>query len=191
MSVADRIRRSRIAAGYRTAKEAADALRKPYPTYAGHENGSRGIKSGEITLYAQAFGVSEHWLVFGTTSHRRRLRLVGEINDHTMSEIDREIEIDVPFDCPPETVALRFKDSSYEPVYYAGEIALVHQRPLERGENIRAIAETASKKLIVGKLLKFNAPGLCHFQLATGQTLLDVEVNWVKKIVGLVGDNQI
>lgn len=59
-----RLQQAREKAGFATAKEAADALGVEYPTYAGHENGSRGI-SRKVGLYSRRFGVSADWLLSG------------------------------------------------------------------------------------------------------------------------------
>lgn len=62
----DRLREARIAAGYADATAAAAAFGWKYPTYAGHENGSRGARADAIQRYARAFGVDPSWLQFGT-----------------------------------------------------------------------------------------------------------------------------
>lgn len=60
-----RLRHARDLAGYASAAAAADAFGWTYSTYAGHENGSRGIKLGALRGYAAAFNVSFTWLVEG------------------------------------------------------------------------------------------------------------------------------
>ncbi|MEO0870483.1 MAG: S24 family peptidase [Pseudomonadota bacterium] len=64
-SVADRIRKSRINAGYETAQEAADAFGWKYATYVGHENGQRGARADSLQRYARAFRVPVEWLLTG------------------------------------------------------------------------------------------------------------------------------
>lgn len=60
--IGERLRQAREAAGYASAAAAARALGVPYPTYAGHENGSRGLR-GNLETYARRFGVSTDWLL--------------------------------------------------------------------------------------------------------------------------------
>lgn len=62
---ANRLRQAREAAGYATAGDAAAAFGWKYPTYVGHENGSRGLRPDLIRRYAKAFRVSAHWLLDG------------------------------------------------------------------------------------------------------------------------------
>jgi len=64
-STHDRLRAARIAAGYENAADAASALGVPYSTYAGHENGSRGLKPENLKLYARRYKVSVGWLLTG------------------------------------------------------------------------------------------------------------------------------
>lgn len=61
----ERLRSARERAGFTTASAAAHANGWRYPTYAGHENGSRGIKRPDLEKYADAFGVSASWLFSG------------------------------------------------------------------------------------------------------------------------------
>lgn len=60
-----RLRHARELAGYPNASEAARAFGWTYSTYAGHENGSRGVKIPALRGYAAAFNVSFSWLVEG------------------------------------------------------------------------------------------------------------------------------
>ena len=65
-TIAERLKRARIAAGYLTAKEFAEKNDIPQPTYALHESGKRGLSRGDtLKLYAQKLGVREAWLQFG------------------------------------------------------------------------------------------------------------------------------
>lgn len=62
--IANRLKTARIRAGYKTAREAAVALGIRYSTYAGHENGGRGL-SRAAPRYAKKFKVSLDWLLRG------------------------------------------------------------------------------------------------------------------------------
>lgn len=65
MELHERLVAARTHAGFETATEAADALGVPYPTYAGHENGSSGFRSDKGELYARRFKVRFEWLMRG------------------------------------------------------------------------------------------------------------------------------
>lgn len=64
-SVADRLRQARQEAGFESVADAARALGVSYPTYAGHENGSRGLRRDSLSKYAKRFKVSVDWLLSG------------------------------------------------------------------------------------------------------------------------------
>ncbi|TGT36196.1 LexA family transcriptional regulator [Mesorhizobium sp. M8A.F.Ca.ET.165.01.1.1] len=62
---ADRLREARLNAGFKSATKAAEALKIPLGTYAGHENGSRTFDTEAAKLYSKAFNVRVAWLMFG------------------------------------------------------------------------------------------------------------------------------
>lgn len=63
--MADRLRQARENAGFAKAADACEAFGFKYSTYAGHENGSRGIRADALQRYAKDFGVSVEWLMTG------------------------------------------------------------------------------------------------------------------------------
>lgn len=70
--IAKRLKQSREDAGFPDAATAAKAFGFTYPTYAGHENGSRGVKRDALMRYAKAFGVSVEWLMSGRGMKSRK-----------------------------------------------------------------------------------------------------------------------
>lgn len=58
-----RLKAARVAAGYRNAKHAAEALGVPYATYHSHESGKREPRASLLKLYAATFNVTEAYLV--------------------------------------------------------------------------------------------------------------------------------
>jgi transcriptional regulator with XRE-family HTH domain len=60
-----RLREARKAAGFATGQDAASRFGWNYPTYAGHENGSRGMRADALRVYARAFKVDALWLMDG------------------------------------------------------------------------------------------------------------------------------
>jgi transcriptional regulator with XRE-family HTH domain len=67
---ATRLRQARKGAGFSTAQEACDRFGWSYPTYSGHENGSRGFKTASAEEYARAFRVDLGWLITGNSRPR-------------------------------------------------------------------------------------------------------------------------
>src|SRR5689334_5674002 len=64
IEIGERLKQARIAAGFKSARAAAEALGVPTATYTQHENGRRGI-GREADVYVRRFKVSLDWLMFG------------------------------------------------------------------------------------------------------------------------------
>lgn len=54
------------------AASVAKAFGWTYPTYAGHENGSRGVKRDALMRYAKAYGVTIEWMMSGRGPKSRK-----------------------------------------------------------------------------------------------------------------------
>lgn len=63
--IAARLGQARLAAGFESAREAAHRMGWPEPTYAQHENGTRGIRLPVAQKYAAAFGTTASWILHG------------------------------------------------------------------------------------------------------------------------------
>ncbi|MVA47353.1 helix-turn-helix domain-containing protein [Agrobacterium vitis] len=64
-SIGERLKTARLAAGFATVEEAAEAMGVNYQTYAGHENGRSGFKSDSVVRYCKKFKISTDWLLTG------------------------------------------------------------------------------------------------------------------------------
>jgi SOS-response transcriptional repressor LexA len=69
---AERLKAAREAAGYETAKAAAEAMGIAVATYIQHENGTRGYPSSRADRYASFFRTSPEWLLYGRGKTPRR-----------------------------------------------------------------------------------------------------------------------
>ncbi len=65
MTVSQRLKSAREAAGFQTAADACDRFGWTRSTYFGHENGSRNVTADKARDYARAFRVSPEWILFG------------------------------------------------------------------------------------------------------------------------------
>lgn len=65
MDMHERLKIARRDAGYTKKSDAARALGVSYPTYAGHENGTRAYDWETAKKYAKKFNVSAEWLLDG------------------------------------------------------------------------------------------------------------------------------
>jgi DNA-binding XRE family transcriptional regulator len=60
-----RLKAARIAAGFRSAAQAAKQVSLDYKTYVAHENGSRVFTAQTAKKYANVFGTSAEQILFG------------------------------------------------------------------------------------------------------------------------------
>jgi hypothetical protein len=111
-----RLTLAREQAGFATAADAARALGMHYPTYAGHENGSRGFL-GHLDAYARRFKVRAGWLRTGNGPMRakeqpRILELFMSLSPEKQAQALEYIEFlamksDAKSDPAPEQIDLR------------------------------------------------------------------------------------
>ena len=76
--IGNRLKAARKAVGFSSANDAAAALGINYPTYAAHENGTRGINRRALERYSKYFDVRIDWLISGendagTDSYKRKI----------------------------------------------------------------------------------------------------------------------
>lgn len=103
MEIAHRLKEARIAAGFRSAREAANHFGWPGSTYASHENGGRGVPIEEIRKYAAAFKVSNAFLAFG---EQETSRTIGNVPEPVFREVLRIIfQHKGAREAPPEVLA--------------------------------------------------------------------------------------
>ena len=88
-SIADRLRRARINAGYERATEAVRKFGWNYSRYMNYENGERAIPPKQAILFASAFGVTVDYIYFGKGDNLNQL----ERGFPLMSRIVRRIPL--------------------------------------------------------------------------------------------------
>lgn len=98
-----RLKAAREAAGYETAKQAAEAMGVSVATYIQHENGTRGLPASRAERYARFFRTSPEWLLYGrgelgTVTNppemfkpvNRSVPLLGEVQAGAWTEVAEE-----------------------------------------------------------------------------------------------------
>lgn len=97
--VSDRLRRARLASGYKTVTDACRAFGFKRAAYTHHESGLRGLKTDVAQRYARAFGVSQAWLLTGEgkgpdgkkkqeASTAPQVMLIGDVQAGAWTEFD-------------------------------------------------------------------------------------------------------
>lgn len=152
--IAQRLQAARKAAGYADAAEAAAALGVPYPTYAGHENASRGVRPEAASKYARRFRVSLDWLLEGRGAgpgsgpvadrvDARRVRVKGYVQAGHWAETwelpeEDQYDVPVPLDehlAPFRLYAAETRGPSMNRRYPAGTV-LIFTDAIETHEQI-------------------------------------------------------
>lgn len=189
-----RLAQAREAAGYRTATAGAEALGMVYSTYAGHENGNRGLR-GNLERYARRYGVSVDWLLTGRGNapdpKRTRpgmVRLQGRVGAGQAIEPfddDQDQWVEAPSDAQPTTEAVEVDGESMLPAYEPGTI-LYYSKTLPPHEmvNRRAVVKLADGGMLVKVLRRGSAPDLWTLQSINSiyQDLPDRVVEWAAPI---------
>jgi transcriptional regulator with XRE-family HTH domain len=151
-SIADRLRRARINAGFERASDVARQFGWSYSRYMNYENGERAVPPKQAILFASAYGVTVDYLYFGKRDvikqiegnqaiSSRMVRRVPLVALDNMSELDRIAQgqepnqtVTVPISSreaiPERAVFIEIKDKSMsdprEPISFEpGDKALI------------------------------------------------------------------
>jgi phage repressor protein C with HTH and peptisase S24 domain len=112
----DRLRAARGAAGFKSATAAAEKLKVPLGTYAGHENGARAFDVAAAKKYALAFGVRAAWLLTGEPPQK------GNFAMHSGADVEEAL-VRVPLD--------QWDPAAPEPEHDRDERAIANGIPYE------------------------------------------------------------
>jgi len=188
-SIAKRLRRARLAAGYETAADAARAFNWNVNTYTSAENGNREPSRAAAERYSKAFRVSLDWLVLGLGQMKPGVwgvSLVGYVG--ARAEVfpieDQELDIiEVPFQVSPSCVAFIVRGDSMWPKYEDGTIliaeevfdatALLHKR---------CVAHLSDGRRFVKTLTLGSKPGLYTLLSERYEPIHDVEIERIWRI---------
>lgn len=188
MDVNARIRAARIAAGFRSAQEAARRFGWTPSTYASHENGQTRTPSLEvIEAYAAAFKVAPEYLAFGSNSKSETsipvLGVVGA-GDHVNIIPEDGNAIDWLTGPPLRLFAVIVKGGSMEPVYREGD-ALFFAPPTSRTAAVGhdCVVVTENEKAYIKHLKRgasFGRYDLLSYNAV--EPIRDVVVRWAAPI---------
>lgn len=197
-TVHERLEIARRKAGFASAREAAEALQIPYPTYAAHENGVRGI-GRNAEKYAAFFGVSLDWLLRGVGSGPTRSQDTSEIKMPTryvplkgyvgagqaVFAIDDggDEEVEAPPGAPDETVSVQVRGDSMFPVFEDGTI-LYYSRllPPQNMLNKRCVVHLADGRILVKTLRRGTDASVYTLSSFNAPDMEDEVVEWASPI---------
>jgi phage repressor protein C with HTH and peptisase S24 domain len=185
-----RLEKARKKRGFATAKDAATFFGWSIHTYIQHENGTRGIGRA-ADRYAEAFHVSEAWLLTGEgRGPEGRVPVMGYVGAGAEVEPDFEQvplegldQINVPFALPGDMVAFQVKGDSMLPQFSDGMVIIVfreQRRAIETFYGEQAIVRTDDGRRYV-KTIERGAGGITLTSW-NARPIENVQLVWIGEI---------
>lgn len=193
-----RLKIAREQRGYRTAKEAAEAMGVPVTTYTQHERGERGIPRGRASQYADFFRTTPEWLLFGREAAVRAkgpkaIPLVGYVGAGSQAYFFAKAEAKRHVPAPPQatdtTRAIEVRTEDGLGPQFEGWRAFFDEQdqgPVTTAHIGRlCIVALPNGKNLVRKVHAAKAQGFFHLTSGLAEPLLDQEIVWAARITGI------
>lgn len=200
MEIHERLQKARAARGFANATEASKALKIPYGTYSGHENGLRGIPRDRVIDYAKKFRVSAEWLLTGIGKMEAdTVPIVGKAGagpEGTVifSEAQGEQgEAPMPPGGTDDTVALEVNGDSMRGIAEDGWLVYYENRrnpPTEDLLGELCIVGLADGRVMVKYLIRGRGRNLYDLESVTAPTLRDTRVEWAALVTAIIPRRQ-
>lgn len=172
-SAHQRLRRARIAAGYKFAADAARAFGWDEFIYRSHESGRRKFDAEWADRYGKALRVPSEWLLLGRGQPRfARIEIVSYAGaGAAVYPIDGKLDdIDAPPGCPEGAFGVIVRGDSMWPAYEPGDVLICAWVDDPRSLlHRRAVLDLASGERLIKQLEPGPSPG--------SYTLLSVSQN--------------
>lgn len=194
--IGERLKTARIAAGFASATDAANALGMKYPTYAGHENGNRGLRAN-LEHYSRRYRVTMDWLLTGR-GHGPQARpmlapfgqvplkgYIGAGGEVLAGGFDGDETVEAPAESNPDTVAARVRGTSMYPTFQDGWV-IYWSKQMPPGDllNTIVVAQLEDDRIMVKTIMPGTGPNLWNLISVNPSTppLIDQVVRWVAPI---------
>ncbi|RVU21811.1 S24 family peptidase [Methylobacterium oryzihabitans] len=202
----ERLRLSRLAAGYRSARDAALQNAWPESTYRAHETGIRTIGQDDAERYAAQFrrcgvAVTAKGLLFGdddaeppSPDGRQVVAVKGVVSAGGLIATGSEqeggdlVRIAIPFPVAHGTVAFRVAGSSMYPKYEPDDVVLcsaIGEGP-ETLIGRYAAVTTAEGDRFLKKVLRGSRRGTYHLESHNAPLMPDCRLIWAAGIISTV-----
>lgn len=208
----ERLRQARLAAGYRSARDAALQNAWPESTYRAHEAGTRTIGQDDAERYAARFRrdgveVTAKGLLFGDDDAPEPpadsgpvggtiVGVKGVISAGGLIETADEqpgpdgdlFRITVPFGVPPGTIAFRVAGLSMYPKYEPDDVVLCAEagESPDRLVDLYAAVTTAEGHRFLKKILRGSQRGAYHLESHNAPLMPDRRLVWASGIISTV-----
>lgn len=203
-----RLKKARVAAGYRSAREAAIQNEWAESTYRAHESGTRTIGQDDAERYAARFRfdgveVTARGILFGDTDATEQVapgvsmvEVHGLISAGGLIETGTEqpapggnlYEVAIPFPVAEGTIAFRVSGPSMHPRYDPDDIVLCseHGENPERLVGLYAAVMTRNGDRYLKRILHGTKKGYFHLESHNAPLISDVRLKWASSIIGTV-----
>jgi hypothetical protein len=188
-----RLTEVRIKAGYRTRQEAADALGEPVASYHLRENGHRRLTGDVAKRYAEFFGVTPQWLLYGETGVEVRIPVRGVVGPDGVVLKARAKTKETVVE-PPKEPTQRFapfivRDRGSMPMCHDGDTLYYDETAFNGPVNRDAVSgrkcmvQTGSGATRVAVIINIDADGKANLHLPSGKYLRDVPIRHAAPIL--------
>jgi phage repressor protein C with HTH and peptisase S24 domain len=195
-----RLQKARRAAGFASARQAAEQLGVKYDTYAQHENGTRGFPASRAAGYARAFGVDVSWLLFGTASTAERapaehVPIIGFVGANPEGVVlfaegqESGDLVPLPPGAKEDARALEVRGHSMPGLAENGALIYFedqHTVPTPDMLGHPVVVEIDTGEVLVKRLLRGRTRGRYDLESIAGPTREDVRIRWVARISAII-----
>lgn len=199
---AQRLRKARIDAGYKSATAAAAALGVNLSTYTLHENGGRAFDDEAALLYAKKFKTTPEYLLYergAASTAPATVRIIGRVGADPSGEVVMTTAHD-RWDLAPIAPGGSADDNAVEVAghsmpWLARDGSLIYfqaQRTPPTADMLGypVVVETEDGRILVKRLLRGSSKGLFDLESENGQTIRDVRVAWAAEITAIIPPRQ-
>ena len=191
MSLSERLRRARIAAGYETSADAARAFGWNVNTVRSNENGNMLPGRDMVVRYANAYRVRADWLLDGRgamRSARALVKVVGHVGaGAAVYPIDDGIEsVEPPYGVPEDAVAFYVRGDSMWPAYREGTYLVAREIPVDNVANSRAIVTLEDGRRLVKDVAAGSRKGFFTLYSVNHAPIVDVKITAAAKVIGTI-----
>lgn len=201
---ADRLRKARIARGYKHAVDAIAAHGWPAGTYHGNENGNAPFSFKRAKEYAKAYRVRAEWLYDGqgemaADANEALIRIIGTVGAASDGEVIMETADD-RWDFVPiapggsqEANCLEVRGGSMPGVADDGALLYFEEQVTKPGKDMLGrivIVATMDGRVLVKRLMRGTEKGLFDLESILGSTIEDVRIKWAAHITAIIPPHQ-
>ena len=177
---AERLKRARLKAGFRTATDAARAHGWVISTYLGHENGDRVPSRNCAKRYANAFHTTWDWLLEGSKSESLELvdiQTIGRIETGTKLELTRDL-------LPNQIAAIDVRGDSLYPRYFDGERIFIQSEGSDPSQLLsrECVVKTNDGRVLLRILRRGSSTKRFNLESWCAPLIEDAEVVWVAPV---------